>query len=281
MKKKLTVIFLCVALAAIAIVGASLAYFTDTKSATNTFTVGNVKIDLIESKFHREGNDNSGDTSIPDPTHKVTADDGMKYVTTDHTMFTDAEIKADATTYKDNYLAVKGQNMVPGRGVAKCPYVVNIGANDAYIRIRVLVPSAANNDFVAVKDGGVITNQWCSSSIKTGEFIDGKGGGWNNAPAIDKAGVTRDGVTYDEYTFTRNEPLKAGAMTEWNVWNFIGINKDATSADVQKAIDAGAIKVVETDGANKTMTLNVLVEADAIQSEGFASATAAWAAFDK
>ena len=59
----------------------SLAYFTDTKSATNTFTVGNVKIDLIESKFHREGNDNSGDTSIPDPTHKVTADDGMKYVT--------------------------------------------------------------------------------------------------------------------------------------------------------------------------------------------------------
>ena len=36
MKKKLTAIFLCVALAAIAIVGASLAYFTDTKSATNT-----------------------------------------------------------------------------------------------------------------------------------------------------------------------------------------------------------------------------------------------------
>ena len=81
MKKKLTAIFLCVALVAIAIVGASLAYFTDTKSATNTFTVGNVKIDLIESKFHREGNDNSGDTTIPDPTHTVTADDGMKYVT--------------------------------------------------------------------------------------------------------------------------------------------------------------------------------------------------------
>ena len=55
MKKKLTAIFLCVALVAIAVVGASLAYFTDTKSVTNTFTVGNVKIDLIESKFHREG----------------------------------------------------------------------------------------------------------------------------------------------------------------------------------------------------------------------------------
>ena len=274
MKKKLTVIFLCVALAAIAIVGASLAYFTDTKSAKNTFTVGNVKIDLIESKFHREGNDNSGDTTIPDPTHKVVADDDMKYVATSHTMFTDAEIKVDAETYKTDYLNVKGQNMVPGRGVAKCPYVVNTGANDAYIRIRVMVPSAANNDFVAVEDGGVITNQWCSSCISTGEFIDGKGGGWNNAPAIDKASVTKDGVKYDVYTFTRIQPLKAGAMTEWNVWNFIGINKTATSADIQKAIDAGAITAT-----GDTMTLNVLVEADAIQSEGFANADAAWAAF--
>ena len=279
MKKKLIAIFLCVALVAIAVVGASLAYFADTKSVTNTFTVGNVKIDLIESRYHREGNDNSGDTSIPDPTHKVTADDGMKYVTTGHTMFTDEEIKADAETYQADYLAVKGENMVPGRGVAKCPYVVNTGANDAYVRIRVMVPSTANNDFVAVKDGGVITNQWCSSSFSTGEFIDAKGGGWNNAPAIDKASVTRDGVTYDVYTFTRKEPLKAGAMTEWNVWNFIGINKDATSTDIQKAIDAGAIKVAETDGGAKTMTLNVLVEADAIQAEGFADAAAAWAAF--
>ena len=119
MKKKVTALCLCVALLAVAVVGASLAYFTDTKSATNTFTVGNVKIDLIESKFHREGNDNSGDTTIPDPTHKVTADDNMKYVTTGHTMFTDDEIKADAETYMEDYLAVKGENMVPGRGVAK------------------------------------------------------------------------------------------------------------------------------------------------------------------
>ena len=54
MKKKITAICLCVALLAIAIVGATLAYFTDTKSATNTFTVGNVKIDLLESSLHRE-----------------------------------------------------------------------------------------------------------------------------------------------------------------------------------------------------------------------------------
>ena len=276
MKKKLLVLGLCVALAAIAIAGASLAYFTDTKSATNTFTVGNVKIDLIESRFHRQGNDNSGDTSIPDPAGTAS---GMKYLKDGQKAFTDDEIKNDAKTYATEYLAVKGQNMVPGRGVAKCPYVINTGANDAYVRVRVMIPSKANNDFVAVKDGGVITNQWCSTAFISGEFIDGKGGGWNNAPAIER-NVEKDGMKYDVYTFTRVKPLAAGAMTEWNVWNFIGINKDATSADIQTAIDAGAIKVLETDGA-KTMTLNVLVEADAIQAEGFADATAAFAAFDK
>ena len=275
MKKKITAIFLCVALLAIAIVGASLAYFTDTDSATNTFTVGNVKIELIESQYHREGNDNSGDKTIPDPTNTAS---GMKYVTDGHKAFTDEEIKEDATTYQADYLAVKGQNMVPGRGVAKCPYVVNTGANDAYIRIRVMVPSAANNDFVDVKDGGVITNQWCSTAFINGEFIDKKGGGWDNAPAIDKASVTKDRVTYDVYTFTRKEPLAPGAMTEWNVWNFIGIDKDATSADIQTAINAGAIKTFKTD-SSITLTLNVLVEADAIQAEGFADAAAAWAAF--
>ena len=48
MKKKITAIFLCVALVAIAVVGASLAYFTDTDSKNNTFTVGKVDITLVE-----------------------------------------------------------------------------------------------------------------------------------------------------------------------------------------------------------------------------------------
>ena len=55
MKKKLTAIALVVALLAVAVIGGTLAYFTDTKSATNTFTVGNVKIDLIEQEKTEEG----------------------------------------------------------------------------------------------------------------------------------------------------------------------------------------------------------------------------------
>ncbi len=268
MKKKLTAIFLCIALVAIAIVGASMAYFTDTKEATNTFTVGNVKIDLIESRYHRVGMGNSRDNSIPDPTTTVS---GMKYVEDGKVAFTDEAIKEDAAKYTD-YIGTRGQNMVPGRRVAKCPYVVNTGKNDAYIRIRVMVPTAANNDYVDVKEGGVITNMWCSTATKSGEFQQGES---SNSPVITKEGyIDKNGLKYDVYTFTRIEPLKASAMTEWNVWNFIGIDEKADSADIQKAIDAGAI--TDSDG---TLTLNVLVQADAIQAEGFADAAAAWAAF--
>ena len=268
MKKKVTALCLCVALLAVAVVGASLAYFTDTKSATNTFTVGNVKINLIESKFHREGNDNSGDTSIPDPTHKVVADDGMKYVTTGHTMFTNDEIKADAAQYSD-YIGKHGSNMVPGRNFAKCPYVINTGANDAYIRIRVMIPHDGDVD-----NGGIINAMFCSTATSSGEFQQGANG--ENWPVVEANGYTdENGLKYDVYTFTRTEPLKAGAMTEWNVWNFVGIGKNVTNADIEKAIENGVITRTET-GA---LSLNVLVQADAIQSEGFANAAAAWAAF--
>lgn len=263
MKKKVISIALVIALIAVIAAG-SFAYFTDKDNATNTFTVGNVDIKLIESTFHREGNDNSGDMSIPDPTQTA---NGMKYVTDGHKAFTDAEIQKNAETYRD-YLAKAGELMTPGRAAAKCPYVINTGKTEAYVRIRVLVPAAANNDYVAVKDGGVITNQWCSTSMLSGEFAPATGE--TKTPVINK-GVVYEGKTYDEYVFVRNEALAPNAMTEWNVWNFIGIATGADNADIQKAIDAGAIAA---DGS-----FGVLVFADAIQAEGFANATEAFAAF--
>ena len=254
------------ALLAIAIVGASLAYFTDTKTATNTFTVGNVKIDLIESRFHREGNDNSGDTDIPDPQNTAS---GMKYVRDGNKAFTDEEIKADAANYSA-YIAERGKNMVPGRNFAKCPYVVNTGANDAYVRIRVMAPHDYEGSY-----NGFLSAMFCSSATISGEFQHGPNG--INWPVIEENGYTdADGLKYDVLTFTRIEPLKPGEMTEWNVINYVGIGKNVTSADIQTAIGKKFIKV----SADGTMTVNVLVQADAIQAEGFADAKAAFAAFD-
>ena len=48
MKKKILTLCLVVALAATAIIGGTLAYFTDTDTETNVFTAGDIKIDIEE-----------------------------------------------------------------------------------------------------------------------------------------------------------------------------------------------------------------------------------------
>ena len=54
-KKKILVLALTIAMVAILAVGGSLAYLTDTQSATNTFTLGNIKIVLNEQQKGANG----------------------------------------------------------------------------------------------------------------------------------------------------------------------------------------------------------------------------------
>lgn len=55
MKKKILAIVLCVAMLAIAIVGGTMAYFTDTDAATNVMEVGGVAIEQIEQERGESG----------------------------------------------------------------------------------------------------------------------------------------------------------------------------------------------------------------------------------
>ena len=55
MKKKIISLCLVVALGATAVVGGTLAYFTDAESKDNTFTVGNVDIELTEPNWDATG----------------------------------------------------------------------------------------------------------------------------------------------------------------------------------------------------------------------------------
>ena len=54
MKKKIIALCLIVALAATAVIGGTLAYFTDTDEATNVFTTGNVDITLDEPNWDED-----------------------------------------------------------------------------------------------------------------------------------------------------------------------------------------------------------------------------------
>ena len=125
MKKKITALCLCVALLAVAVVGASLAYFTDTKTATNTFTVGNVKIDLLESSLHRE---NAGVANGATSTSELWSDvakegsgNTSKYKAGD-TFYTDAQIEEWSRMIADRVTtSVKKFSSSPAVPITRCP----------------------------------------------------------------------------------------------------------------------------------------------------------------
>ncbi len=274
MKKKITALCLCVALLAIAVVGASLAYFTDTKSATNTFTVGNVKIELLESQYHRVNAGRGNATGMTEPlmggylwaadvdmqgTPENTPNYGTSGETWNGLYFSDAQIEADAAAYKNGYFAEHSQKMVPGANVRKNPYVKNTGALDAYIRVRVLVPVSLFD----IIDGG--PSYWTDSALEN-EVTSKAVAAYNAAgyKATNVPQVERDGIKYYQFDFTYTDPVKPGEVTFWNVWGNIAIDEDATAEDLAN---------VES--------FDVIFEADAIQEDGFADAAAAFAAFDK
>ena len=248
-KKTILVAAIAVMLVAALVVGGTLAYFTDKDNATNTFTVGNVDIELLESSLHRENagiaNGATSDSELWSDVEKLGSNNTSPYKAGD-TFYTDDQIKANAREYKcDNVM------LNPGESYHKMPYVVNTGKNAAYIRIRVMIP--ANLD-TAILNSGMYT----TTALNNKEFT----------MAYDSTGtVERDGVMYNVYTFTRIDPLAAGEMTYWNVWGTVHMDSDVTNEEIANLLPNGAF--------------NVLVEADAIQADGFANATAAFAAFDK
>lgn len=80
MKKKIVTLCLVVAMAATAVIGGTLAYFTDTEEKTNTFTVGNVDIVLTEPDWNEDNAKLIPGRVIPkDPTITLEADSERAY----------------------------------------------------------------------------------------------------------------------------------------------------------------------------------------------------------
>ena len=76
-KRKILALASAVCMVAILAIGGTLAYFTSTKEATNTFTVGNVDITLTEPKWEGSGSQDApevypGEPLAKDPTVKNT-----------------------------------------------------------------------------------------------------------------------------------------------------------------------------------------------------------------
>ncbi len=108
MKKKIAAICLCAALFAVAVIGGTIAYFTDQEEAVNVFTVGNVDITLDEAA--------------------VTTDADGNYIADT------SKSRVQTNTYEDIF---------PGQSICKDPTITNVGTYAAYVRADIVIGNDA------------------------------------------------------------------------------------------------------------------------------------------
>lgn len=187
-KKKIITIALVAIIAIAAIASASYAYFVDTAEATNTFTVGNVKIKLNE--LQRDGNGGLEDFDQNKPLRPLVG---------------------SAQGEKDEFGQPTAKNYVD-----KMVSVTNTGSEDAYVRFYFAIPSALDDGYETFNAGMNVLHfnfgNKVNGDVVTSTFDnewnwlhDGK---WNYYETV------IDGISYNVYYADYYKALEAGKTTE-------------------------------------------------------------------
>ena len=151
MKKKVAALGLVAAML-LTSAGATLAYFTDEDDATNTFTVGNVSIDLTEPKWDEAGSKDApevypGEALAKDPTVK---NDGKNpcFVRISVTGW-DCLAPAGNITYRTDYVDDKlGDNWVKHEdGYFYYSKVLAVGETTDALFDQIVIPTKVTNGF--------------------------------------------------------------------------------------------------------------------------------------
>lgn len=244
MKKKLTAIFLCVALVAVAIIGGTLAYFTDTDKETNTFAVGNVKIDLIEQQRGENG--------------LVPFEQGKKLY----------PIVGSAQGEKDQYGMPVAKNYVD-----KMVTIENTGSEKAYIRAYFAIPSALDNGYEDFNAGLNVLHFNFGNKVVNGAISSTEGHEWiwTHGDKWNYFETKIDGIKYNVYYADYYQAVDAGATTEQFVQ---GVYLDK-SFDMKDGKCYAFDKEVALDDGWNWNKVSCPVFAVAVQAEGFDNAAAA------
>ena len=249
MKKKIIALCLILALAAIAVIGGTMAYFQDSDEDVNVFTYGNVDIEQYEHEF-----DDAGDFVELDAD---TAEEALKLMPVIHFGSGNyPNANPDSGTgekfmigsYYDNLDVEDGGVAAAERWagawtepnvVDKYVSVTNTGANDCYVRTIIAYPKAMD-DLICVN--GISGKTWDLTSI-------------DDSPVI-----VVDGIEYviQVYTYIRDGVLEPEKSTGPSLMQVLMMND----------VDFEDIPAEFVDG------FKILAVSQAVQTDGFAEAFA-------
>ena len=243
MKKKILSIALVVAMVAVIAAG-SLAYFTDTKTAKNTFTAGGVKIDLIEQQVNKEG--------------------GLEPFKQNQVLM---PIVGSAQGEKDKFGQPVAENYID-----KMVTIQNTGKSGAYVRAYFAIPSDLDDGYETFNAGANILH-FNFGNVKTDNGLvstEGVQWIWTHGDKWNYFETTIDNVKYNVYYADYYQVLPAGETTE----QFI------SGVYLDNHVDMKDGKYIDTRFPNADLsilagTVNCPVYAVAVQADGFDSVDAA------
>ena len=174
MKKKIIALAVSAALLAIAVIGGTFAYFQDTDTQENVFTIGNIAIDLFED-FNTDNLPMLPAVGTTDPQTGVTEMENT---------------------------------------IEKEVYVENTGDQDAYVRVHIAVPAFQKdgqniNVFsTSFDDQTTVNGKWIWGKTVDANYPPRDGGEWNIYRDIEI-----NGVPYKVYVVTYETALANGDIT--------------------------------------------------------------------
>lgn len=261
MKKKVVSLCLVALLAMGALIGGTMAYFTDEDNADNVFTFGNVKIEQQEQQRGENGTIvafKNNKNIVPAVLSKLTKND----------------ITVNGYTFKIRDLA--------GNYVDKIVNVKNTGTEPAYVRTIIAIPSMNGYDDNANASENPLHWNYLDATDFNGTGWDWNGS--NDAEATNQtdkvAAVTIDGVVYDLYIATYNAALDAKAITSPSMVGFYlddDVNCDEYGYYSMQNGQRISLSRWMVPGENGKVTMKILVATQACQTNGFADA---WEALD-
>lgn len=237
MKKKILSLCLVLALAAVAVIGGTLAYFTDTDEATNTFTTANVKIDLIEKQRNEAG------TALEDfENEKVLM-----------------PIVGSAQGEKDKFGMPTAENYVD-----KIVTIRNL-AVDAWVRLYYAVPKALDNTTDDSKDiiHMNLGNRYMADGTWTAENNTNADWTANMGDETFLTETTIDGIDYNVYYMDYNKILSEDEETGSAFMVGLYMDKNVDHDGTNYTLSGTAIDFDFSKG------VNIPVFAVGVQAAGF------------
>lgn len=250
-KKTILVAAIAVMLVAALVVGGTLAYFTDKDVATNTFTVGNVSINLIEQQRKLDAAGNKT-TELED------FKSGPLY-----------PIVGSAQGAKDTLGMPIAKNYVD-----KMVTIKNNSSEKAYIRAYFAIPSALDNGKETFNAGLNVLHFNFGNKVENGVVTSTEGNEWKwtHGDKWNYFETTIGDIKYNVYYADYYQALGAGATTEQLIQ---GVYLDQ-SFDRKADGSASAFnKPLTLDEGWNWSKVSCPVYAVAVQAEGFDSASAA------